>query len=157
MPAHYAFITSWKIKAPIDKVWPLIYETESWPHWWRGVQRVKKIRAGNDLGVGAIHEYTWKSVLPYKLSFTMQVTDVERYKMMQGKSTGELQGSGIWHFQQVDGTTYLRYYWDVVTTKRWMNLLSFMLRPIFKYNHDVVMNWGAKGLAEKLGVEVVNE
>ncbi len=157
MPAQYAFITSWKIHAPIEQVWPLIYETEDWPHWWRGVASVKKLQAGNDLGVGAKHEYTWKSVLPYKLSFIMQVTGIDKHKMMQGRSSGELEGTGTWDFQQVGDTTYLRYYWNVVTTKRWMNIFSFMLKPIFKYNHDVVMKWGAEGLAKKLGAEVVNE
>jgi hypothetical protein len=34
-----------------------------------------------------------------------------------------------------------------------MNLLAPVARPIFKWNHDVVMGWGAEGLARKLGVE----
>jgi hypothetical protein len=29
-------------------------------------------------------------------------------------------------------------------------------RPIFKWNHDVVRDWGADGLARKLGVERLN-
>ncbi len=37
-----------------------------------------------------------------------------------------------------------------------MNYFSFVLKPIFKYNHDVVMRWGAKGLAKKLGTELVS-
>ena len=44
-------------------------------------------------------------------------------------------------------------YWNVRTTKPWMNLLAPLARPLFKWNHDVVMGWGAEGLARKLGVE----
>jgi hypothetical protein len=34
-----------------------------------------------------------------------------------------------------------------------MNLLAPAARPLFTWNHDVVMDWGAGGLARKLGVE----
>ncbi len=28
-------------------------------------------------------------------------------------------------------------------------------RPLFEWNHNVVMSWGARGLAERLGASVV--
>jgi hypothetical protein len=34
-----------------------------------------------------------------------------------------------------------------------MNLLAPLARPIFRWNHDVVMDWGADGLARRLGVK----
>jgi hypothetical protein len=37
-----------------------------------------------------------------------------------------------------------------------MNYFSFLLKPLFKYNHDVVMRWGALGLAKKLDAELVS-
>jgi hypothetical protein len=30
------------------------------------------------------------------------------------------------------------------------------MKPLFKYNHDVVMKWGAKGLAKKLNAELIS-
>lgn len=36
-----------------------------------------------------------------------------------------------------------------------MNALSFMLKPLFQYNHDVVMRWGAEGLAKLLQAELL--
>jgi hypothetical protein len=53
------------------------------------------------------------------------------------------------------GATIVRYDWNVETTKRWMNLLTPIARPLFEWNHNVVMNWGAEGLAKRLGVSVV--
>jgi hypothetical protein len=35
-----------------------------------------------------------------------------------------------------------------------MNLLAPIARPLFKWNHNVVMSWGAKGLEERLGATV---
>ena len=40
---------------------------------------------------------------------------------------------------------------------RWMNMLAPVARPLFEWNHNVVMNWGAKGLSERLGASVVAE
>jgi hypothetical protein len=31
-----------------------------------------------------------------------------------------------------------------------MNLLAPLARPVFAWNHDVVMRWGAEGLAKLL-------
>ena len=46
--------------------------------------------------------------------------------------------------------TAVLYEWHVQTTKRWMNLLGPVARPVFEYNHDVVMRWGGEGLAGDL-------
>jgi hypothetical protein len=71
---------------------------------------------------------------------------------MEGKATGELIGTGLWRLRQKGNTTFVRYDWHVRTTKKWMNALSPIMRPIFEYNHEVVMRWGAEGLAKLLNV-----
>ena len=50
--------------------------------------------------------------------------------------------------------TIVRYDWNVETTKRWMNLVSPIARLLFEWNHNVVMGWGAQGLARRLGTSV---
>ena len=40
--------------------------------------------------------------------------------------------------------------WNVATTKRWMNELAPLARPLFERNNDVVMRWGGEGLAGHL-------
>jgi hypothetical protein len=44
----------------------------------------------------------------------------------------------------------------VRTTKRWMNLLAPFARPVFEYNHDVVMRWGGEGLARRLSCTLLS-
>ena len=51
--------------------------------------------------------------------------------------------------------TAVLYEWHVETSKRWMNLLAPLARPVFAYNHDVVMRWGGEGLARRLGAELI--
>ena len=151
--ADYSFVTLWRFRAPLAPVWDLIYHSEQWPEWWRGVERVERIEPGDAEGLGSLHRYTWKSKLPYRLAFEMRLTRVEPMKFIEGEAVGELTGTGRWQLTQDGDVTGVRYDWNVSTTKPWMNLLAPVARPVFKWNHDVVMNWGAEGLARKLGVE----
>jgi hypothetical protein len=151
--ADYSFVTLWRFRSPLAPVWDLIYHSERWPEWWRGVERVEKIEPGDEAGLGSLHRYTWKSKLPYRLAFDMRLTRVEPMAFIEGEAVGELTGTGRWRLTEGEGVTRVRYDWNVATSKPWMNLLAPVARPLFKWNHDVVMNWGAEGLARKLGVE----
>ena len=85
----YEFATIWRIKAPIGTVWNEICHSEVWPTWWKGVESVVEVRKGNERGVGSILRYTWKSKLPYKLTFEMQTVRVEPPLLLEGIASGE--------------------------------------------------------------------
>jgi Polyketide cyclase / dehydrase and lipid transport len=149
----YKFVTVWKIEAPVEKVWDAITDSLKWPEWWKGVEKVVELEKGDADGIGSLRRYTWKSALPYRLSFDMRLTKMEKYKYLEGDALGELQGKGIWHFKQDGNITTIRYNWDVSTTKAWMNLVSPLLKPAFEWNHDYVMKSGGEGLAKLLGAK----
>ena len=154
--ADYEFVTIWRVKAQQEKVWELIFHSEDWPNWWRGVEKVERLKDGDANNVGAIHRYTWKSKLPYRLIFEMQTTRVEPISVIEGRAIGELQGVGRWHLSSADGITTARYDWKVETTKPWMNLVAPIARPFFSWNHNVVMGWGGEGLAKRLGATLLS-
>lgn len=149
--ADYAFVTRWSFQAPIEPVWELISKSEGWPDWWPGVEKVELLERGTDGEVGSLRRLTWKSRLPYKLKFEMRTTLVERPNVLEGRAIGELDGTGRWELRQEGDWTHVRYDWRVATTKPWMNLVAPIARPLFAWNHDVVMGWGGEGLARKLG------
>lgn len=154
--ADYEFVTIWRFKSPLAPVWEMIYHSERWPAWWKGVEEVSLVKEGGLDNVGSIYRYTWKSKLPYRLKFDMQLTHVEPMKIIEGNALGELSGTGRWQLSTEGEVTTARYDWRVKTTKRWMNLLTPIARPFFKWNHDVVMRWGAQGLAKALGVSLLD-
>jgi hypothetical protein len=79
---------------------------------------------------------------------------VDALHAIEGIARGELAGAGRWRFEaRGPTTTHVRYEWDIVTTKRWMNLLAPVLRPLFEWNHDIVMEWGRQGLVRLLVAE----
>jgi len=152
---RYRFLTAWCLAAPRDDVFAALHDSERWPEWWRGVERVEKLEDGDEEGRGSLGRYTWRSVLPYRLGFDMRITVVERPHRMEGEAVGELSGTGRWRLYEEAGTTAVLYEWDVETTRAWMNLLAPVARPIFKWNHDRVMRRGGEGLARHLGCELI--
>ena len=151
--SDYRFVTIWNIDAPLEAVWKLIEDADSWPEWWQGVLSVTKIEAGDRDGIGSIRRTLWKSALPYKLEFDSKVIRIERLKLIEARAFGELDGHGLWQFfPESDTRTRVQYDWQVKTTKAWMNVLAPIARPFFRWNHDTIMAWGEQGLKRQLGI-----
>ena len=123
---------------------------DCWPEWWPFVVRVELLRQGDADDIGSVRRITWKTALPYTLTFDSELIAIERFRRMEGRAFGELDGRGIWTFRDDGGTTHVRYDWQVATTKAWMNLLAPIARPVFSWNHDKVMSGGFQGLKSRL-------
>jgi hypothetical protein len=150
--AQYSFVTRWHLEAPIEDVWEAIFYCERWPEWWTGVESVVEVEPGGADRVGALWRQTWRSRLPYALTFDIRVTAVEPPVVLNGVADGELAGEGSWRLYRSEGGTLVHYEWNVSTKSRWMNLLAPAARPLFAWNHDVLMRQGGEGLAGLLGV-----
>ena len=153
--SHYQFTTRWRLTAPVSAVWKTLIEVERWPQWWRGVLSVQQLRAGDSEGLGAIYRQVWRSRLPYRLAFEVETVRVERERLIEGRARGELDGHGMWRLNAQEQATVVCYEWSVGTTRPWMNLLGPIARPVFAWNHHVVMGWGARGMARRLGAELI--
>jgi uncharacterized protein YndB with AHSA1/START domain len=148
--ASYRFLTTWLLDAPRAAAWELLEDAEGWSGWWRGVERVSLLAPGGAGRVGSRYRIAWRSRIPYELEFDFTVRRIEPPRLMEGDAMGELEGTGCWRLFEQDGVTAVVYDWDVRTTRRWMNLLAPVARPVFEYNHDTVMRWGGEGLARRL-------
>ncbi len=148
---EYAFLTEWSFQAPLVAVWELIERADEWPTWWRGVLESSELRPGDADGVGSIRRTTWKSRLPYKLTFNSEIIRVEKHRAIELRAFGELDGWGLWTFGGNPHQTTVSYDWRVRTDKTWMNLLAPVTGPLFRWNHDVIMRWGEEGLRRRLG------
>lgn len=147
---HYHLTTLWCLDAPLDAVWEAICDCESWPQWWKGAERVVTLECGDAGGLGARREYIWKSALPFRLTFVARVTRIEPLRLIEGAVEGVLAGTGCCRLWQEQGLTIVRYEWQVRTARRWMNLLSPLVKPALRWNHDLLMRAGGIGLARHL-------
>jgi len=153
--ADYSFLTTWCVDAPIQRVWDLIYDVKRYPEWWKGVRKVAELEPGDEKGLGALHRLGWRSKLPYTLEFDLRVTRSEPPYLLEAHASGELEGVGVWRLYEGAAGCAVIYSWDVSTTRRWMNRLAPIARPVFEWNHDYVMRNGAHGLAEELGAPLI--
>jgi len=114
------------------------------------------LRPGQDPdGVGAIRRLHWKTALPYDLVFDVELIAIEPMHRIEGRAFGELDGIGVWTLGPEGGGTVVRYDWQVDVTKAWMRLFVPFLRPVFAWNHGVVMRRGEAGLASRLRRDTV--
>ena len=66
------------------------------------------------------------------------------------EATGDLEGTGIWNFEQ-DGThVNITYDWTIRANKPVVQKLSFLLKPIFRSNHHWTMRRGEASLKLEL-------
>jgi uncharacterized protein YndB with AHSA1/START domain len=149
---RFDLVTIWTLEAPVEKIWAELISPESWPQWWRAVKRVEPIVPGGADGVGAVRRFTWGTALPYTISFDVETTRVEPNHLIVGEARGELNGTGIWTLTPAGNGTSVRYDWGVELTLAWQRALAPVLRPVFAWNHTVVMGWGETGIRRRLGL-----
>jgi Polyketide cyclase / dehydrase and lipid transport len=148
---QFSLTTTWLIEAPLEAVWDAIYESERWPSWWPYVVHVQESARGENGGIGNVRRYTWRTRLPYKLSFEARTTRIEKLTLLEGAVDGELNGCGRWRFYCQDDVTAVRYEWEVNVNQPWLRRWVPLLHRAMRWNHDAVMLAGGQGLARHLG------
>ena len=156
--AEFRLTTLWCIDAPVQPVWDAIHDSIRWPRWWKNVESVRELQAGGSDGLGAVHRYTWKGVLPYRVIIDVRVTRVAPLVALEGEASGTLEGVGRWHFAADGSRTLVRYDWHVGTASAWMSAVALapLARLAFRWNHDSIMREGGLALARRLEARLVD-
>ncbi|MBB5533988.1 SRPBCC family protein [Rhizobium giardinii] len=147
---EFHLVTEWILDASVEDVWRVLNAPEAWPDWWPSVKQVDVLREGDQAGIGSVLRLRWSTALPYELTFEMQTARVEPLSTIEGRATGELEGIGRWTLRSEGSKCHVRYDWIVHVTKPWMVILSFILKPVFRWNHNIVMERGRRGLVRQL-------
>lgn len=146
MPQTYHFVTDWRLRAPLQKVWPVVLDIERYPGWWKNFRRVR-ITRGDGTSVGSVMECEVRGSLPYSLRYALEVKEVDKYRHILLHSTGDLVGTGRWEFSEGEpSTAKVVYYWDVATTNPILNLVAPMAKGALARNHRQVMANGYAAL-----------
>jgi carbon monoxide dehydrogenase subunit G len=154
--ADYHYVSTWQLQAPIEQVWAALNDLEHLPVWYAGVQEARELAPGDPQGVGRRVRYVIKGRLPLRLAFEATTIWSVPPRDQELRAEGELAGTGRWSLDQQGEVTTVRYHWDVRTTRRWMNLLAPLARPLFAWNSRGVMLQAGDGLARFLDVPLVS-
>jgi hypothetical protein len=151
---NYRFQTVWWTPAAVDRIWEALADYAAWPTWWRGIRNVEVLRRGDESGVGTVLRQQWRSRLPYTLAFNLEMLRIESKKLLEGRASGDLEGTCRWTFIPVNGGTEIHFDVDVRAGRWWMNLPIPFAPRIVRANFETIMCWGRDGLERKLGAPV---
>ena len=142
---RYQFRSEWRLPAGPDDVYAVLADVETYPDWWPQVRRTRRIDATSG-------EVVCRSLLPYDVTFVMR-REVEdpAGRVLRARLEGDLAGSSQWTVT-ADGAGALAVFdEDVEVGKAMLRAAGRLLRPALRFNHDLMMRSGEKGLRAYLG------
>jgi Polyketide cyclase / dehydrase and lipid transport len=149
--AEFNMITNWDFDAPLALLWQYIAALEEWPSWWPRVKEVRLLQSGDAHGIGAKHHMRWSTALGYHLDFDTLTTQIAPYQFIEAQARGDLTGVGRWIFSPTSTGCRVRYEWQIHIDQPILAPLAPLLRPLYVWNHNHVMEAGRKALLVKVG------
>jgi quercetin dioxygenase-like cupin family protein len=140
----YVFIDEWDIDAPIEAVFEAISDARTYPAWWRPVYL--DVEADGPPRVGAVARQHFRGRLPYHLRTTATVVSIDAPHRIEGTVAGDLSGRGIWTLTPRASGTHVQFDWRVNADKPILRVLTPVLKPLFRWNHDWAIARAKEGL-----------
>jgi uncharacterized protein YndB with AHSA1/START domain len=140
----YVFRSEWHLPAAPEVVYGVLSDVESYPRWWPQVRRTRRI---DDLS----GELTCRSLLPYDVVFRMhrEVEDPDS-RVLRARMEGDLSGTSQWTITPDGEGSVAVFDENVQVGKGMLRAAGRLLRPVLRFNHDLMMRAGEKGLRAHL-------
>jgi ribosome-associated toxin RatA of RatAB toxin-antitoxin module len=142
---RFVFRSEWLLPASPPQVYAVLADVESYPAWWPQVRKATRIDEASG-------ELTCRSLLPYDLVFRMhqELRDPEGL-VLRASMSGDLNGTSQWTIA-ADGAQRSRAVFDedVSVGSGLVGAAGRLFRPALKFNHDLMMRSGEKGLRKHL-------
>jgi hypothetical protein len=147
----YQFIDRWRVQADVREVADILEDALSLPRWWSSVYfDVKQLEPGGEHGVGKLISLRAAGWLPYTLKINFRTAESRYPHGFSMDASGDLEGRGVWTFEQDGPFVNVTYDWTIRANKPVIQRLSFLLKPIFRSNHNWTMRRGEESLKLEL-------
>ena len=152
MSAHeYQFFTRWRFRGTAQEVSDILEDVESLPRWWPSVYLdVKVLDPGREGGLGRRVELHTRGRLPYTLRWAFRVVERRPPEGFVLEADGDFVGRGEWVLHQDGDEVDVSYDWRIRADKPLLRRLSFLLKPLFSWNHRWAMKQGESSLRAEL-------
>ena len=137
----YEFRGTWSVAAPLEAVRETVVDLEHYPEWWPQIRAVAKL-GPDDARV------LCRSALPYTLDLVLHAVSREG-SVLEVEVSGDLDGSVRWGLTPEPGGTGMDFRQQVVVSGA-LALASYVVRPLFRWNHHRMMLGCIAGLRERL-------
>jgi uncharacterized protein YndB with AHSA1/START domain/mannose-6-phosphate isomerase-like protein (cupin superfamily) len=140
----YVFVDEWDVAAPPDAVFAAIADSSTYPVWWRPVYL--EVDSAPGIEVGAESRQHFKGRLPYHLRTRSVITELDPPRTITADVDGGLRGRGTWTLTPTSRGTHVRFDWQVHADRKLLQMLTPVLRPIFRWNHNWAIARAKEGL-----------
>ncbi len=126
-----------------------IARASTYPQWWPGWERIE-VEGSDEPRVGARARGIVRSPFGYRLRLDVSIAELERPRRLLTISKGDLAGTGLWEFEERDGTTHARWTWTVESHHPLLIALEPVAKKLFEASHNYVSGQGHAGLRRYL-------
>ena len=144
MRHHYEYVDRWTVDAPVDEVYDLVGNTLGYPEWWGKVFLAVEGDPGPPRP-GRHARIVSRGFLPYTLRW--EATAPRSFAFTR---RGDFVGTGSWRFEQAVEGTVAVFDFRPTVEKAGVKQLSFLLKPLFRWNHRWAMKRGQEGINREL-------
>ena len=138
------FVDEWDVDAPHEAVFQALADARTYPTWWTPIYR--EVEADGPPAVGCSSRQKFKAKLPYTLSTVSTIVRLEAPREFEVDVDGDLRGRGVWTLTAADGKVHVRFDWTVKADRPLLRILTPVLRPLFRWNHNVAIKRAIVGL-----------
>jgi len=132
------------VAAPPARVHEVLVDLEHYPDWWPQVRAVASL--GDDSAV-----VVCRSLLPYDLELVLDAVSRDPTRL-EVRISGPIEGTASWTLRPDPVGTAMTYRQEVVATGS-LALASYVLKPLLRWNHAVMMRGFDKGMADRLAAD----
>ena len=140
----YRFVDEWDVAAPPEAVFDAVADARSYPRWWRPVYL--DVDATGPAALGAVSRHHFKGRLPYHLHTRSVIVEIDSPRRVVAEVDGDLRGRGIWTLTPTPEGTHVRFDWQVHADRKLLRVLTPVLRPAFRWNHNWAIARAMEGL-----------
>ena len=152
----YHFEDHWDVPFPIEEVWEVLAHSTEFPRWWQGVYlSAESLDKAGEPRVGARVAALARGWLPYTLRFTIETIALEKPYLIAFKATGDFEtDESRWILKPTSTGTHVILDWNPIVEKPIIKLLSSVLKPLFRWNHNWTMVRGQRQIVEYMSKTV---
>jgi quercetin dioxygenase-like cupin family protein/uncharacterized protein YndB with AHSA1/START domain len=140
----YLFVDEWDVGAAPEAVFGAIADSRTYPQWWRPVYL--EVEADGAAELGSVARHHFKGRLPYHLHTRSTIVEIDPPTRVVADVDGDLRGRGTWTLTPTGDGTHVRFDWNVYADRKLLRLLTPVLRPVFRWNHNWAIARAMEGL-----------
>jgi polyketide cyclase/dehydrase/lipid transport protein len=147
----YHLVSHWRVRGTLEEVSDLLEDAPGLARWWSSVySNVEQVEAGDQRGLGQRFRLLGRGWLPYVLHLEFREIERNYPHGFTVQVSGDLNGTGIWSFEQHGEDVEVTFDWTVSADKAILRWFSPLLKSLFAANHYWTMRRGQESLQLEL-------